>query len=273
MECGEADGEERLSELRIARLATLDEFDACVDLQQKTWQYSAGETLPRRVFFLADRLGGHVLGAYDGDLLAAFNLGLPAQRNGMGYLHSQMLAVLPEYRNGGLGRRMKLAQRELAIAQGIQVIEWTYDPLEIKNSFFNLSRLGAISRRYRPDFYGASSSPLQGGLPTDRLYAEWWLQSPRTKRVLEGQPLDREALARVELPGQIYEWKSERDPRARQVQTAVRDSLQQHFAAGLVAVGYERRPDGGGAFLLGQLAADALTGNQIEMLHQENHED
>ena len=136
-----------MSGLRVAQLHTQDEFDGCVELQQKTWQYSAGELLPRRVFFLANKLGGHVLGAWDGDRLVGFNLGLPAQRNGMGYIHSQMLAVLPEYRNSGLGRTMKLKQREIALEQGIKLIEWTYDPLEIKNSFFNLSRLGAISRR------------------------------------------------------------------------------------------------------------------------------
>ena len=240
-----------MSELRIARLSTLADFDACVDLQQQTWQYSAGESLPRRVFFLAEKLGGLVLGAWDGDRLAAFNLGLPAQRNGMGYLHSQMLAVLPEFRNSGLGRSMKLAQRDYALEQGIKVIEWTYDPLEIKNSFFNLARLGVISRRYEPDFYGASSSPLQGGLPTDRLYAEWWLDSDHTNRVLQGETRSEEVLARVSVPGQIYAWKAEGDARAREAQTRLRESLKSYFADGLTAIGYTREPDGSGTFLLG----------------------
>ena len=244
-----------MSELRIARLSTLAEFDACVDLQQQTWQYSAGEALPRRVFFLAEKLGGVVLGAWDRDRLAAFNLGLPAQRNGVGYLHSQMLAVLPEYRNSGLGRSMKLAQRDFALEQGIQVIEWTYDPLEIKNSFFNLARLGVISRRYHPDFYGASSSPLQGGLPTDRLYAEWWLQSDHAGRALNGEAPVEEVLAAVSVPGQIYAWKAEGDPRAGEVQAHLRETLQAHFADGLAAIGYTREPDGTGTFLLGRVPA------------------
>ncbi len=237
--------------LRIARLTTLADFDACVDLQQQTWQYSAGEALPRRVFFLAQKLGGLVLGAWDGETLAAFNLGLPAQRGGVGYLHSQMLAVLPPYRNSGLGRSMKLAQRDFALEQGIAVIEWTYDPLEIKNSFFNLSRLGAISRRYEPDFYGASSSPLQGGLPTDRLYAEWWLHSDHSNRVLQGEPITEEVIATVSVPGQIYAWKAEGDARARGAQTRLRELLQGHFKDGLTAIGYTREPDGSGTFLLG----------------------
>ncbi|MGI4756830.1 MAG: GNAT family N-acetyltransferase [Janthinobacterium lividum] len=240
-------------ETEIKLLTTFAEYDACVDLQQQTWQYSAGESLPRRVFFLAEKLGGHVLGAFDGDRLVSFNLGLPAQRAGVGYIHSQMLAVLPEYRNSGLGRRMKLVQRDLAMRQGIRRIEWTYDPLEIKNSFFNLARLGAISRRYQPDFYGASSSPLQGGLPTDRLYAEWCLETDRTERILRGEPAGESIQASLKVPADIYEWKAAGDTRARQAQDSIRDALQGYFAAGLAAIGYEREPDGTGVFLLGDL--------------------
>lgn len=239
-----------MSEPRIARLTSLAEYDACVDLQQQTWQYSAGEALPRRVFFLAEKLGGHVLGAYAGDRLVSFNLGLPAQRNGLGYIHSQMLAVLPEFRNGGLGRRMKLAQRDLALEQGIELIEWTYDPLEIKNSFFNLQRLGAISRRYEPDFYGPSSSPLQGGLPTDRLYAEWWLRSGRVERTLQDEAPEDEVVARVPVPAHIYDWKAAGDPQARLTQDTVREALQKHFFNGLSATGYTRDAEGNGTFLL-----------------------
>ena len=245
-----------MSELRITRLTTQVEFEGCVDLQQKTWQYSAGEILPRRVFFLAEKLGGHVLGAYDGEKLVGFNLGLPAQRRGMGYIHSQMLAVLPDYRNSGLGRSMKLAQRNLAMEQGINVVEWTYDPLEIKNSFFNLSRLGAISRRYVADFYGASSSPLQGGLPTDRLYAEWWVRSSHAERVLAREPMQERVLQRVAVPAQIYAWKAEGDRRAQKTQTMLRTKLQQHFAEGLCILGYDREADGTGVFLLGEVPAE-----------------
>ena len=170
--------------IRIASLHQLDEFQSCVDLQLAVWGYSDGDLIPRRMFLLADRIGGQVLGAFDGDKIIAFAMALPGFRNGQPYLHSHMLAVLPEYRNLGLGRRMKLAQRDDAIARGFELMEWTFDPLEIKNAHLNIARLGAICRRYYPDFYGPSSSPLQGGLPTDRLYAEWWLRSPRVLRIL-----------------------------------------------------------------------------------------
>ena len=92
-----------------------------------------------------------------------------------------MLAVRNEYRNAGLGRQIKLFQREDALARGFELIEWTFDPLEIKNAYLNIERLGAIARRYNVNQYGITSSPLQGGLPSDRLVAEWWLKSKRVE--------------------------------------------------------------------------------------------
>ncbi len=244
-----------MKSLVVRRIHTRREFEACVALQQQTWKVDSGELLPWRVFFLADKLGGHVLGAYDGDDLAGFNLGLPAQRNGTGYIHSQMLAVRPEYRNSGVGRQMKLRQRDIALAQGIRRIEWTYDPLEIKNSFFNLHRLGAISRRYHPDFYGASTSALQAGLPTDRLIAEWWIDSERVRRAVSGRPDAPLYTAEVSLPADIHAWKQARDVLASETQLAVRESLVRHFAEGRAVIDYRREADGGGTFLIGELPA------------------
>src|SRR5205807_6359307 len=138
---------------------------------------------------------GQVIGAFDGDLVIGFAMAFPGYKAGRPYLHSHMLAVLPEYRNAGLGRRLKLAQRQEALSRGFDLMEWTFDPLEIKNAHLNIVRLGAIARRYQPDFYGPSSSPLQGGLPTDRLYAEWWLRSPRVRSVLGEEPAASAAVA------------------------------------------------------------------------------
>ncbi len=141
------------------------------------------------LFLLASKIGGQVIGAFTATgLMVGFAMALPGVRDGRPYLHSHMLAVLPEYRNAGLGRRLKLAQRDDALARGFELMEWTFDPLEIKNAYLNITRLGALSRRYAADFYGPSSSPLQAGLPTDRLYAEWWLRSPRVEAALRGEP-------------------------------------------------------------------------------------
>src|SRR6201999_4339960 len=103
--------------------------------------------------------------------------------------------VRKEHRNSGLGRRLKLLQREDALARGIELIEWTFDPLEIKNAYLNIERLGAIARRYNINQYGITSSPLQGFLPTDRLVAEWWLKSKRVDELLrkrEQRPFQEE---------------------------------------------------------------------------------
>ena len=127
-----------------------------------------------------------------------------------------MLAVRPEYRNAGLGRRIKLFQRDDALARGFELIEWTFDPLEIKNAYLNIERLGAIARRYSVNQYGITSSPLQGGLPSDRLVAEWWLKSQRVQRTLESatQPAF-EVGKTISVPAQIYEWKASPDTRFR----------------------------------------------------------
>jgi predicted GNAT superfamily acetyltransferase len=193
------------SDTLIRPLTRLEDFERCVVLQLEIWGYGDGDVVPRRIFMVAERIGGQVIGAFDGDTIVGFAMSLPGYRSGRTYLHSHMLAVLPAYRNAGLGRRLKLAQRNDAIARGFELMEWTFDPLEIKNGYLNIARLGAIVRRYEPDFYGPSSSPLQGGLPTDRLYAEWWLRSPRVTGLLRGEPQPRQIVERVMVPHTIYQ--------------------------------------------------------------------
>jgi predicted GNAT superfamily acetyltransferase len=238
--------------IEIRPLTTLEEFERCVVLQLEVWGYSDGDLIPRRVFLVAQRIGGQVLGAFDGDTIVGFAMALPGYRNGHAYLHSHMLAVLPDYRNAGLGRRLKLAQRDDALARGFDLMEWTFDPLEIKNAHLNIARLGAIARRYKTDFYGPSSSPLQGGLPTDRLYAEWWLKSPRVQTILGGGLEPKEAIERITVPHAIYQWKQDSQTRslAQELQRTNRKAFESAFSRGLAAVGYERDADGNGTFLL-----------------------
>jgi predicted GNAT superfamily acetyltransferase len=256
--------------IRIAALHDLALFQSCVDLQVAVWGYSDGDLIPRRMFLLADRIGGQVLGAFDGETIVGFAMALPGYRNGRPYLHSHMLAVLPEYRDLGLGRRLKLAQRDDAVARGFELMEWTFDPLEIKNAHLNIARLGAICRRYQPDFYGPSSSPLQGGLPTDRLYAEWWLRSPRVRRILGEAASEGAAQGiseEVVVPHELYQWKQEAATRelASDRQRSNREALQSAFARGLAVVGYRRESNGDGHFLLGPIdpveIAPAATGS------------
>jgi predicted GNAT superfamily acetyltransferase len=249
------------SEIRIAPVTVLADFERCVDVQLAVWGYSDGDLIPKRVFIVAARIGGQVLAAYDRDVMVGFAMSLPGYRDGKPYLHSHMLAVLPEYRNAGLGRKLKLAQREDALERGFDLMEWTFDPLEIKNAYLNIVRLGAIVRRYKPDFYGPSTSPLQGGLPTDRLVAEWWLRSKRVRRTL-GELGEESAataansapiLVQVQVPEAVRGWKRNPEQRklAESLQTRNRLGLESAFARGLAITGYERTATGDGCFLLG----------------------
>jgi predicted GNAT superfamily acetyltransferase len=240
--------------ITIKSLSTLEHFERCVVLQIEVWGYSDGDVIPRRVFIVAQKIGGQVIGAFDGETLVGFAMSLPGYRDGRSYLHSHMLAVLPQYRNSGIGRRLKLAQRDEAIARGFDLMEWTFDPTEIRNAHLNIARLGVIVRRYQPDFYGPSSSPLQGGLPTDRLYAEWWLRSARVEGILRGETQPMEVIERITVPHAIYQWKQ--DPQQRNLALAVqsrnREALESAFRRGLAVIGYERDAQGDGTFLLGE---------------------
>lgn len=261
------------TEILIAPAKALAEFERCVEIQLAVWGYSDGDLIPKRVFIVANSIGGQVIGAFHRDVMVGFAMALPGYRDGKSYLHSHMLAVLPEYRNCGLGRRLKLAQRDDALARGFNCMEWTFDPLEIKNAHLNLARLGAITRRYLRNFYGPSTSPLQGGLPTDRLVAEWWLRSVRVRRTLgeirgdDGSPAVNLALESVDVPYSISEWKRNADQRnlAESLQTKNRLALESAFARGLAVIGYQRSPEGDGCFLLGPVSgledSETATGN------------
>jgi len=191
--------------------------------------------------------------------LVGFAMSIPGNRNGHLYLHSHMLGVRRSYRDLGVGRRIKLFQRDDALQHGIELMEWTFDPLEIKNAWFNLERPGAIVRRYLVNQYGLTSSPLHGGLPSDRFVAEWWLKSQRVEATLrEGRHPPVKAERRVLVPAEIYHWKAQDATRERaaEVQLRNREALLAAFADGLAILGHERDPLGNGALLLARWDED-----------------
>jgi predicted GNAT superfamily acetyltransferase len=238
----------------IRRCQGLDELRTCVTLQKEIWNFTDAELVPLRMFVVAEKVGGQVMGAFDGKEMVGFALSVPGARSGYLYLHSHMLAVRKEHRNSGLGRRLKLLQREDALARGIELIEWTFDPLEIKNAYLNIEKLGAISRRYNINQYGITSSPLQGGLPSDRLIAEWWLKSKRVETLLAtGKNLVFEKKTAIDVPAQIYDWKAAAQTRskAQLVQERNKQLFLKAFDDGQTVLGYERDPEGNGKFLLG----------------------
>ncbi len=238
--------------IEIGALSTRDEFQQAVDLQKKIWGFDDIDVLPVRLFVVATKIGGMSFGAFFEGRMVGFCLGIPGLKPGAkGFLHSHMLGVLPEYNNRGVGRAMKLAQRTDALARGIDLIEWTFDPLEIKNAYFNIEKLGAIIRRYVPNQYGMTTSALHGGLPTDRCTAEWWIESERARAAIDGRPVNRPAIeATVEVPTTIDELRHTDRQQARAIQEAIGERFQKLFDMGLAVVGFERS-DEAGSYLLG----------------------
>lgn len=261
-----------------------DELEACVQLQIETWGYDPSDVVPRKVFLVAQKIGGQILGAFDTEIaggepgnraksMVGFAFSLPGVKTASGepkaYLHSHMLAVRKAYRNRGLGVQLKLEQRREALSRGIEYMEWTFDPLEIKNAFINVNKLGAIVSSYRVDFYGLSSSRLQGGLPTDRLLAEWRLDSPRVKSTLEGRPAAAQVIEeRILVPASIYQWKAQDGDRERAlaVQLENRRKFLQAFSQGLAVLGFVRDAEGNGVYELGPLASStAMISERMQM--------
>ncbi|MGA2534703.1 MAG: GNAT family N-acetyltransferase [Terracidiphilus sp.] len=259
-----------------------EELEACVQLQIETWGYDPSDVIPRKAFLVWQKVGGQVIGAFDTQIpgsrenggpesLVGFVLSLPGIRQCGGqllpYLHSHMLAVKQGYRDRGLGFRLKLAQREEALNRGIRLIQWTFDPLEIKNAFLNISKLGAIARSYHVDFYGVSSSRLQGGLPTDRLVAEWRLDASHVHAVLEKRATTSPEISnRINIPATVYEWKANEAERGRAlaVQLENRGLFLKAFSQGLAVLGFIRDAEGNGTYLLGDPAQLESSFPQLE---------
>ena len=232
--------------ITLKHVSALSEFREAVALQQEIWGFSDIELLPLRLFVVAHKVGGQVIGAFDGATMIGFLLSIPGLRQGETYLHSHMMGVQEPYRNLGVGRMLKLAQREEALARKILLIEWTFDPLEIKNAYFNIERLGAVVRRYVPNQYGTTTSHLHGGLPTDRCVAEWDLNSARVRAVLAGPPiLHEEVIERVAVPNDIAELRQHHPKRAREIQLALSGAFLAHFQQGLAVTGFARTPESG----------------------------
>ncbi|MGB8674347.1 MAG: hypothetical protein WCD27_08340 [Candidatus Acidiferrales bacterium] len=248
----------------IRALHSLADFEQCVRVQRIVW----GEDLvvPSAIFVVAHHTGGLSAAAFDAGRMIGFTLALAGRRDfasaqpgpppvSVPLLHSHMAAVLPEYQNSGVGRRLKFFQREESLRQGIALIEWTFDPLELRNAHFNFNRLGAIARRYIPDCYGITESPLHAGLPTDRLVAEWWLDSPRVRNhaardaspdlptAASAYSGPAPAIERVTYPAHIRDSRSADPTAATRTQSEARDAFERLFSHGYAAVAVESRGD------------------------------
>jgi len=224
----------------IRPLQDVQEMTVGVDLQRSIWAFRELDTVPDQMFVVAKHSGGQVLGAFHEGKAIGFALAFAGFHRGTIYLHSHMVGVLPEYQQKGVGRLLKLAQREDAIARGIDLIEWTFDPLQLKNAHFNLVRLGAVVRRYIPNCYGRTSSPLHAGLPTDRLVVQWWVRSSRVQEQLDGKTqAPKPDHIRISIPLAIRQICQSDPAEAERIQSRVREQFEMHLSEGRAAVGME----------------------------------
>jgi predicted GNAT superfamily acetyltransferase len=255
-------------ELSIRECTTIEEFDACVNLQREAFGLPELELSPRRHLIVARAAGGWTLGAFAGERLVGFVLNQvavggagAAPREVTGYSH--MMAVALDYQNRGVGARLKWAQRERALAEGVRFIRWTWDPVQARNAHFNLNRLGVTVRKYAVNYYGTDYLPTPGefgqthGIDSDRLAAGWRLDSLRVEQLARGErpALLGEPAAFVEIP---TDWKSllRADPAAARAELLrVRAEFNNHLAAGLVCAAFDRE-EGRARYLFFNDAAD-----------------
>lgn len=184
-------------DIHIRSLTTISDLNQVVDLQKTYWGEQSEDLVPSHMLFSLANYGGHVLGAFDGDKLIGASIGFlgtnaddadtrPAMANLL--IMSKRLVVHPDYRGRGVGFQLKLAQRRLAIRQGIRLVTWTFDPMQAMNAYFNFHKLGGVSNRYIPDYYGEQNTTSR--LAADRLVVDWWVTHRRIEERIRGQRSD-----------------------------------------------------------------------------------
>ncbi|HYV11100.1 MAG TPA: GNAT family N-acetyltransferase [Pyrinomonadaceae bacterium] len=221
---------------------------AVEELQKEVWGIPDIEVVPLTQLVAAKEAGGTLIGAFDAETLVGFVYGFPSFEYGQAAHHSHMLAVKPAYRNLDLGRKLKLAQREHVIGQGIAVMTWTFDPLQSLNAHFNFTKLGVVADRYLRDFYGAEAASFLHQTGTDRLWVSWWLTSDHVKRTISG---DRAAESfahddvSIEIPGDINSLQQQDSRTALKWREETRAAFTEAIGAGYKVIGFTRENETG----------------------------
>lgn len=224
----------------IRQIDDVAEMRAVEDLQKEVWGIPDLDVVPLTHLVAAKEAGGTLIGAFDDRVLVGFVYGFPSFEFGKHAHHSHMLAVKNEYRNLDLGRRLKLAQREHVLGQGIGLITWTFDPLQSLNAHFNFNKLGVVADRYLPDFYGDEAASFLHQTGTDRLWVSW---------LIDGSSVSNESgeSVSIEIPGDINSLPQQVALRWRE---KTRSEFTEALKAGYVVVGFTREKDVGKYLLI-----------------------
>ena len=235
------------TELEYRECSTLDEFTECVQIQREVFALPEAELSPVRHLVVTKNAGGFVIGAFDGSRLAGFVLSVPAFLRGERAFYSHMTGVRAEYQSLGIGAQLKWAQRERSLAVGVKYVKWTFEPVKARNAYFNLEKLGAIVREYKPNFYGTdyATSAHVGqsiGLESDRLFAEWHLARPKVEALAAGGKYGeaQEPEATIEIMNDWYGLVGNEPERALAEQHRIRAEFEEALGSGLVARGFRR---------------------------------
>ena len=230
--------------IEIRKCNTFEELSACVQLQRDVFALPEIEISPVRHLIVTAHAGGFTLGAYVENRLVGFVLSVPAVLYGEKAFYSHMTAVLKEFQSYGIGAKLKWAQREKALQDGVRFIKWTYQPVFARNAFFNLEKLGVIIKHYEPNFYGTDypSPDLDLGLDSDRLFAEWHLEGEKVKALAKNEKYIETAEAKlaIEIPNNWNELVKNDLAKAIAEQNRIKNEFQQAFAEGLVCKGFVR---------------------------------
>jgi predicted GNAT superfamily acetyltransferase len=215
------------------------EMRAVEELQKEVWGIPDLDVVPLTHLVAAKEAGGVLIGAFDGDTLVGFVYGFPSFERGQLAHHSHMLAVKPAYRNFDLGRRLKLAQRDHVKAQGIELISWTFDPLQSLNAHFNFNKLGVIADRYLPNFYGEDAASFLHQTGTDRVWVSWFISRER------GDPMAGEDQVVIEIPSDINALVQQSPETALRWRAETRRAFTEALNAGYIVRSFIRDQSGG----------------------------
>ncbi len=237
------------AEIKIREVSTIEGLAECVRLQKEVFGLPDLEISPVRHLIVTKSAGGFTLGAFVENELVGFVLSVPmfaAENEEQGF-YSHMTAVSQDFQSCGIGAKLKWAQREKALEKGVKFIKWTFQPVQTRNAFFNLEKLGVVIREYQPNFYGTDYSTLheQGkkiGLDSDRLFAEWHLESEKVIALSKGENFveSGEIIKKIETTSN---WNAliKANPReAVAEQTRIKKEFRTAFAEGLICKGFER---------------------------------
>ncbi|HEX8286952.1 MAG TPA: GNAT family N-acetyltransferase [Pyrinomonadaceae bacterium] len=234
-------------EIDIREVTTVEELQGCVDLQREVFAVPDLENSPVRHLIVTKNAGGFTLAAFDGEKMVGFVLSVPMFKGAERAFYSHMTAVAREYQNYGIGAQLKWAQRERALNEGVNYIKWTFQPVQARNAFFNLERLGATIQVYAPNFYGTdySTSAEQDsvkGIDSDRLFADWILDSPKVVALSKGESYEEKGavVKTISIPADWNHLVVADTARAVGEQERVKREFQAAFADGLICKGFER---------------------------------